>query len=42
METIAVGPVVYDKASYLVFSKETLEAEQKKQAIAKLLAGVAK
>lgn len=42
METIAVGPVAYDKASYLVFSKETLEAEQKKQAIARLLAGVGK
>lgn len=42
METIAVGPVSYDRASYLVFNNDTLQPEQKKQAIAKMLAGVGK
>ena len=42
METIAVGPVAYDKASYLIFSKNTLQPELKNQAIANMLAGVGK
>lgn len=42
METIAVGPVAYDRASYLVFSKETLQPDQKQKAITKLLAGIGK
>jgi hypothetical protein len=42
METIAVGPVAYDKASYFVFTKETLQPDQKQKAIAKLLAAVGK